>query len=331
VSPAGPAVCVASAGAPFVTPAQAEAAMTALWNAQELAYVKRDAAELNELDTGTRLLEDHYALDSLVCKCSTWYWTKGPRTLQNLTLYYPRQSRYPLYFLAQIAAAAPGQSVAATAATAEFFVTRSSPSTPWKIATQLWDTGYATGGQGLPAPALDTDGFDTPPPPAVAAAAATWPRQLAAFYTTLKDTGRPPATPFAPGPLTTGTDLAARPQGWKKDGAVSHYAFAAGNDPWLVEDTNGTVYSCADVLENEVIRPAKANTVLVQKDGPGDAWGPDLDTGYYAKVITTFEWPVCIYQDPSGALAVVGPLSGSYPIHDGGVPAKLPNSLNTRK
>lgn len=326
-SPAGPAACDTSAVAPLVTPAQATATMTALWNAQELAYVKRDATALAGLETGSRLLEERYALAGLVCKCWHWYWTKSPRTIGGLSVYLPREDHYPLYFLAQISSPVQGLPADAPGAAAALVVVRNSPSQPWKIAMQLWDTGYdRAGAGGFDAPVVDSDGYVDVTADAVAGAK-TWPSLLASYYTQIKKTGMPPSTsPFEPGPLTTATDLGERRQGYVEDGVVSHYSFQVSGSgaPWLLNLGSG-VASCADVLETETRRPVKPHTVFVQHDGPGEAWGPDLDPGYYAKIVTTFDWPVCIQPDQQdqGKLDVIGPTSGSYLIHDSGVPAKL--------
>jgi hypothetical protein len=327
-SPAGPAACATSPTAPLVTPAQASAAMTAIWKAEEIAYVTRDATALAGLETGSRLLEERYALAGLVCKCWTWYWTKSPRPISSLSVYVPRQDHYPLYFLAQVSTPASGLPAGAPAAAAALMVTRAAPSQPWKIAMQLWDTGYdRMGGVGFNAPATDTDGYDEALPTDAVAGAKTWPSLLAAYYSQIKTLGIPPGnTPFEPGPLTTQTDLGMRRQGNSDGGFVKRYSFHVGGEgaPWLL-DLGGSVASCADVLETETLRPVKPHTVFVQHDGPGQAWGPDLDTGYYTKIVTTFDWPVCITPDAqdAGRLDVVGPTTGSYPIHDSGVPAKL--------
>jgi hypothetical protein len=194
---------------------------------------------------------------------------------------------------------------------------------------QLWDTGYNAAANTGFTGQLDPDGYNTPVPNSAAADARAWPAQLAAYYTQIKTGSQPTSgSNFLPGPLTTATDLAARQQGYTENGVVNHYSFSIGGSgaPWLFVDEGGRVTSCADVLETVTETPANRKTVFVQKDGPGQAWGPDLNTGYYSKVIRTIDWPVCIGQDESG-LGVLGPASGSYPIHTGGVPAKLKPGL----
>jgi hypothetical protein len=324
VSLAGEAACAGSPEAPFVTPDEAKAAMTALWNERERANDRRDMTGIDGVTTGSALLAEHYSLAAQVCGCSTWLWTKGPRTIRGLTVFLPRETNYPLYFLAQVLAVRAGVATPAQGnSTALVLVTREAADQPWRIAMQLWDTGYEAPGTGLPSPDTDVEGYDTLPAGAPAGAA-KWPEMLAAYYRRLKQPGPPPTTAyFMPGPLTTGTDLALRQQGYNSGGAISHYAFTVANrQPWLI-GAGGTELACADVLETATQTPARPNTVFVQHDGPGQAWGADLDSGYYSKVIATFEWPVCIAKLAGDKLDVIGPTNGSVPIHNGGVPAKL--------
>lgn len=322
-SPAGPDACDGSPAAPFVTPAQAKAAITALWNTEETAFLRRDRAVLDSISTGSRLLAQNFALDSLVCKCWTWPWTRGARRIESVSIAYPRRDHFPLYFLAQITASVPGQAAPADAA---LIVTRSSLGEPWKISMLLWDSVYtpAAGGTAFPTAPVDADGFDLPAPePAVES---TWPSLLAGYFRQIKKTGAPPAASrFLPGPATTGTDLGQRTQGYTgKDGVVSHYAFSVGGEgaPWLFVLGGGHVESCADILETNTMTLKRKHYVFVQKDGPGASWGPDLDTGYYSKIVATFDRPACVEQVQNG-LDVVGPIPPVYPVHDGGVPAKL--------
>lgn len=322
-----PTLCLGSAAAPFVTEAQASQVMTALWNGQERAHVGKNTTLYDELDAGSVDLEEHYALDDLICGCSSFYWTKGKRILRHVAVYLPRQTSYPLSFFAEVLATAPGAAVPPTGATADFVVTRDSPSDPWKLTMQSFDGGYGPPVTELPAPEL-IDGYDSPTsqPESVPRA---WPAQLAAYYNGLKRTGvQPTTTPFLPGPLTTGTDLTTRTQGYTTtDGVVGHYRFAVTGDgaPWVFT-IGGMTASCADISEYVTSTLANPHTVFDQIDGTKGNWGPDLDTGFYSKIVTTWDWPVCVINgtDPAhpDGLYVFGPSSGGYPIHDGGVPAK---------
>ena len=167
--------------------------MIALWNAQERAHVTKNEGLYRSIDTGTLLLEQLYALDSLRCGCSPFYWTKGERTIRRVELFLPRQTHFPLFR-------------------------------------------------------------------------------------------------FTAAPL---------------------------GGPWMFFD--GAAEACADINEYETTTWVKPRFVFQQIDGIKANWGPDLDTGFYSTLVTTWEWPVCITTQPGG-LAVWGPSTGGYPIHDGGIP-----------
>ncbi len=298
--------------------------MVALWNTQERAHLTRDVNVDDQIDTGTELLEAHYALDSAVCGCSTWYWTQGARPIQQVMLYLPRQAGYPLFFMAEVLADPTGHSEPAGDVTAVLFVTRSAQSEPWRIAMQVFDNGYSPPTTATAAPSLDQNGYDIAVSAASTHAAMSWPSLLAAYYTHLKDDGRPPAgSPFLPGPLTTGTDLTIRRQGFEFAGIRYHYAFAAAvlGGPWVF-NIGQSVESCADIEEYETSTWVKPHTVFEQVDNAKPNWGPDLDSGFYSQIDTTWERAVCITPSPTGGLNVWGADSASgYPIHDGGIPA----------
>lgn len=321
-SPAGPAACLGSSSAPLVSPDQARQAALALWDAQERGHVTRNAALLDQIDTGTELLEANYALDSLKCGCSQFYWTKGKRSASNITVYVPRQSHYPLYFMAKVLAAPKGQVAPAGEATAQVIVTRSAPDQPWKLASEVFDTGYDTQDTGDPDPTVDSQGYEQPVPPELTREARGWPSELAAYYLHLKDFGAPPTTSrFLPGVATTGTDLTLNRQGAESGGVIHHYRFVASalGGPWVFGVYQVEV--CADINEYDTMVWATPHTVFQQIDGTRPNWGADLDTGFYSKIVTTWQREVCIVPS-GGKLEAVGTDSPSgYPIHTGGVPA----------
>jgi hypothetical protein len=323
-SPAGAAACAGLASAPFVTPAEARQAVTALWNTEERAHVTKNVALYNGIDTGTVLLEQLYALDDIKCGCSPFYWTRGVRTIRNLDIFLPQQTHYPLFFMAQVLAAPAGTSVPAGRTTSAIFVTRAAQDQPWRLAMEVWDSGYAAPGVALPPPVVDAAGYLSSAPGAQEVVAERWPAELAAYYNHIKVTGSPPATsPFLPGQLTTGTDLGQRRDGFVSGGIVNHYHFVASplGGPWVFFDGQA-MESCADIIEYQTLTWARPNTVFEQIDGTKPNWGPDLDTGFYSKIVTTWQRDVCISPN-GGGLEVWGPESTSgYPIHDGGVPAK---------
>jgi hypothetical protein len=322
-SPAGAAACAGSASAPFVTPSQAKAAMAALWNAREKADATKNVKVLDGVDTGSMLLEGHYALDSVICGCSKWYWTKGVRHMQDVAVFMPRQTHYPLFFFARVLASSGNATLRAGDATAYMIVTRAAPGSPWKLAMQLFDQGYDPPVGGISPIALDTAGYDESPLDSDLRAATKWPAMLATYYRHIKVDGAPPAhSVFLAGPMTTRTDLANNLDGSVSGGIIHHYTFVASplGGPWVFQG-EGALMACADINEYATITWARPHTVFQQIDGTKGNWGADLNSGFYSKILTTWERAVCILKTPTG-LYVWGTNDASgYPIHTGGVPA----------
>ena len=322
-SPAGSAACLGTTTAPYVSPSQAKQVMAALWNAEERANVTRNAAIYRGVNTGSSLLLEEWNLDLLRYHGAKFYWQSGRRTIDKITVYLPRQTGYPLYFMAEVLATLPGMTVSPAYTTAELFVTKSSPAEPWRISTQVFDNGYGYSPAASP-PVVDRQGYDLLPNTPVSVAR-TWPSLVAAYYTHLKAFGVPPPhSRLLPGPLTTGTPLANIRQGHVDSrGVVYHYSFVVEGTgaPWVISIGGGGPTSCADIFENLTMTIARPHTVFDQVANVPD-WGPDLAPGYYSHVVRTFEWPICVTAVPNGLL-VTGTTSLAYEIHDGGVPAAL--------
>jgi hypothetical protein len=297
-SPAGPDACTTPRSAPLVSPGSATVAVRALWAAREKANIAKNIGALNGLDTGSLLLQDHFMLASAAAGESTWYWTQGPRTLQHVTVYVPRQQRYPLFFAAQILAATSPVSQTDGAVTAYMIVTRSSATQPWRIALQVFDGGYAPPAHTVQQPNADGNGFDAAVPASFAAKAKKWPTLLAAYYQHIKQHGAPPAgSPFEPCAETTGTDLANRRDGAVENGVAYHYRFLASSlgGPWVFNDT-GHVEVCADIDELQVMTQTNPNLVFNQVGANGPTWGAGLAPGQYTSLTRVWERAVCIAQ-----------------------------------
>lgn len=333
-SPAGAAACAGLPTAPFVTVAQAKAAIVALWEARERAQSTRNLALFAGVETGTQLTASDFAVASAECGCSTYYWTKGERTVRAVTVFVPRFESYPLYFMAEVTAALPGVSVPSVdpGVTALLIVTRLSPWDPWRVATQVYDGGYGPRADAFQLPSTDPSGYDVSVG-AAARVARTWPSLLVDYYNHMKLTGKAPAdTAFAPGPLTTQSGYGARRNGYTNHGQVAHYRFVMGGlgAPWLFT-VGPMVFSCADILEYETVTWATIGHEFIQlpSHGSGSDWGQGLDPGVYSELVDTYELPACVYQYDGDKLWVYGPDGGSYTIHVGGIPqAALPGSVH---
>jgi hypothetical protein len=301
-SPAGEAACIAT-GAPR---AQAIAVATALWNARERALDANDVALLRGIESGSALLGDTYGAKVFGGGYATTYWTRGARTVRSVQVWVPPVKGYPRYFMAGINAAPTGSPGNSTGLTALLVFTRASSAQPWRITSRIYDGGYEGGpGAIFGAPAFGSGGYDAPPSNPVASVARRWTSILVTFYTHLKDSGALPVhTPFAAAPLTTGTDLTERLQGYTANGTVAHYGFAIGDGPWVM-NSGGRPIVCADIHEDVREEPLIPGSVFYQ---PSDrsVWDPSVPPGYYSSMVTTYDWPACILPLASGALGVSG-------------------------
>ena len=253
---------------------------------------------MHGLDTGSELLIDTYvARDVAVCGCP-FYWTQGPRPVRYLSIYYPRQTHYPLYFLAQTNT----QDSATTDANVLQIVTKASPTEPWRLAVLLGDRGYAQGRPGLPPPVLDTAGrayagyLEKVFKP-TAAQAAAWPGELVRYWMFLKRHGKVPAgSSILPGPLSSETDLNVRPEGAGPDGLTRHFRFAVVGGPWTFR-IGGVTWACTDIHEDGTSRSTTPGLYLVQQPSRA-AFGPDLAPGGYSTVTQVYDWPLCLFSSP---------------------------------
>jgi hypothetical protein len=313
----------ATAGAKtsLVTPAQAHAAIATLWQAREHALVSRDLTTLNKIDTGSQRLTDIERVREATM-VQPYYYARGPRTLRRAMLYVPRQTRYPLYFTADVQArTADLPTVSGGAVTAMLVVTKSSAFTPWRLTMQVWDSGYQAPQPQTP-PTVDADGYGTDPaaPPARSGAASRWLPRLAAYFNQIKKTGKQPLlSDFVPGPLTAHNGLEKRPNGSTVLGVRRTFVFRLGTfgGPWVL-NVDGTMNVCGDIVETTASTPPTPNQVLIQSRSR-DKWGPEIAPGLYRRITATWEWAVCVYPYGSGGLlGVGGNLSGGYIIHSTG-------------
>jgi hypothetical protein len=95
-------------------------------------------------------------------------------------------------------------------------------------------------------------------------------------------------------------------------GLVGRFDFAVSGfgGPWVV-NSGGAPMACGDILETVILRPANPKAVLYQSLAM-TSWGPEVAPGLYAGFVSTYNWPVCVFQD-GNRLAVDGTLG--YPIH----------------
>jgi hypothetical protein len=324
-SAVGSAACLALRARPFVSPGQADRVIAALWEARENARVRQDTKLLRRLDTGSAALTDVAIITSVKCGCGPFYATPGKRRFRHRVIYLPRQGHYPLFFAADVLEELPaGSSSPASEAHDLLIVTRASPTQPWRIAFQVYNTAYNVD-TAYPPPTLDPSGYDVPPPSPSTAAIHEWFTRYVAYLNQLKRTGKQPrSSPFAPGPLSSNNQLQDHPNGFTSDGVTYTHTFKSGpfGGPWIF--TSGDVATiCGDVAEYSVARPSQSGHVLVYPvptRGRVD-WNWELPRGSYTSTTSIYEWPVCIFRESDRRLGIDGPSTGGYPIRETGIRA----------
>jgi hypothetical protein len=316
-SAAGADACLELSPGRFFTPAEATRVVRALWAAREHDRAVR-ARSYSSIETGSAELTDVEIIDNARCGCSPYLWTHGQRRLRSTTIYLPRQRSYPLYVMASVLAAVPGRTPPSSGTTALLILTRKSAAKPWHIAVQIWDTAYQRPNPKFISPLVDGQNYElsaTSPP---VSATRLWFPMFVAYMNKIKRTGRQPArSKFAPGPLTSGNGLEARPNGFTRGGERATYHFRSGRfgGPWAFTTTGGT-FVCGDVTENVLTKSSRPGGLLRQTRNRRN-WGWDLVPGVYRSITSVWEWPICIY--PAGSkLGVGGDLGGGYPLQERG-------------
>lgn len=325
-SAAGRDACLGLRSAPFVSPAQADRVILALWNARENARVDRDTPLLLRLDAGSAALTDVAIITSVRCGCGPFYSTPGRREFGHAVIYLPRQDHYPLFFAADVTEVLPtSSSSSASVVQTVMIVTRASGRQPWRIAFQFYGANHNATSEYGP-PTLDRDGYDVTPPRPSNTAIRGWFAGYVEYLNELKQTGKQPSsTRFAPGPLTSGNHLEAHPNGYTYNGITYTHTFKEGpfGGPWVFS-AGGTPIICGDIAEYSLARPSQRGQVLVYPvpaRGRVD-WDWELPPGSYTSSTALYEWPACILPEPDGKLGVDGPSTGGYPIQDTGARAQ---------
>lgn len=276
----------------------------AAWRTREQALIGRQLGVIRELETGTQESLDSEYLKNLEYGLEPPINT-APRPADAIDVFVPPPSMYTNYFAAAVNTS---PSTNPAAATDLLVMTRSRAGSPWRIS---WVTG-SQGSQdnmlipqplGLPE---GWDGFDW-----FGNDMNSWLGDLAAYYTSWKNTGHAPVPdPFVSGFLTDqkGEELSARGQGsLTDDGAARQtYTFKAppAADQWLL-GYGGTGIMCGNIAEVVTLHAVSGGLV---QDSNRVNWGAGVPPGSYRSIATTFLYSVCVYTeegDPS-ALYVFG-------------------------
>jgi hypothetical protein len=291
-------------GYSLITPDQAQQVETTLWRLWETELVRNDTRALSEIIAPGPLLAG--TIDNCAFPGGSCVFEKTPRSFSTLILGVPRQSTYPLDFLAELRTT---QYVEMSNGSDRWepwvelqVVTKKSATAPWQLS---FDTGY--------------DGVDSRPPPLMTfdqysdfgsqniEAYATAPRiappvptskylpLLAALYQSYKDKGEAPrSTPFVKNGYARaiGSDLASDRQGEIYDGNRQYYSFSA--DPsagtWQFAD-DGYPLICGSVVDTSTVTPISG---LIYQNANEQNYGIPLPAGEYEQVTTLTTHQTCV-------------------------------------
>ena len=280
-----------------VTPTEASAVGTQLWEAWVQARVTRDITALRTLDAQPELSADW----GYICQ----YGCRGPElSLSSMSVIVPRQTVWPAYFLAT-ATFTVNCDATASPCDNTFVATQSAPHAPWKIAAMSNWSGhsYAT------TPAVAHGQFSPAASAPTAAHVNALPQDYAAYLEAIKKTDQgPPDTRLAPGPYTSGlisTNYmpAAAQQAAGYSNAVTYYVVPA--DPvWQFAGSNGATAVCGTVRYTDVTKGTTRPLVQADNDHP---YG-NLANGTYSSITLTGLHTVCFesYADPTKPTVVLG-------------------------
>lgn len=265
----------------------------AAWRTREQALIHRQLGVIREIETGSQEHLDAEYLHDLEYGLELPIYT-APRPADAIDVFVPPPSMYTNYFAAAISAS---PSTNAAAVTDLLVMTRTRAGSRWRIS-------WVTGGQEF------RDSMFVPQPLSVPAGydafdwlgndMNAWLGDLAAYYTSWKNTGHPPVPDaFTSGYLTDekGEELTARHQNsLTLDGSARQtFTFKAppDSDQWLL-GYGGVGTMCGNITE--VVTDHAVSGGLVQ-DPNRLNWGPGVPPGIYRSIATTFVYSVCVYND----------------------------------
>lgn len=282
-------MAVTSSG-PVVTPPMASGIVDTMWKLRGDALGHPNPSILASFETGSAL-----EVDTGRCGCDDG----NPfGSIDDMTLFMPRQTAYPASFMAEVATTASGKPFIAF-----FILQRTSASSPWLLA---FSGGFATDRAEVTPPAVDADGYLA----AQTATPALDPKQahtaLATYWSEAKRTGTIPATTtFAPGPWTT--DFAKimdeHHQGDVNDGLRAYYSYQAdpAHDPvFTFPEGQGWLIACSAVRVQKTFTGSRLGDGP-QQDPARRNWGPGVTPGLHTAVVVTEITLPCIEIPPAAA------------------------------
>jgi hypothetical protein len=279
-------------GRAVLSPRQAGAVVSAVWNLRAQAFEADDRSLMAEFESGPALESDE-----VTCGCNTRS-VRGP--INGESLLVPRQQRFPAAFLAEVKTTLMHEPYVQY-----LVIARQSKATPWKVVA---DPGEA-GTRSLDRPKLGQGGFDDAAAPHTAAK--QLPKEFAAYWHTWTEDDRAPShSPFAPGKWTTqaGATYAKDPSGsWSlQNDLMGYYGFEGGgdNEVWSFGTAAGAI-TCGVVRWQTIWASPGAG---ISQDPAQNNWGTTIAPGNYQYEAETQIMQPCFVQRPGARVAVVSGL-----------------------
>jgi hypothetical protein len=304
----------------LITPSQAQAVATAMWNAWESALAASDTRALTQLASPGAMLNgtiNNCAFPNGLCLLGT----QTP-TLGEIQTVVPSQSSYPLYFLASIRTTNQVTTNSGLNQQEPWMdlqiLTKASSTASWRLS---FDSGYAAVNAAEPG-FLPFDGafgagttledrlspYNAPVTGVPPVPTSMFLPLLASYYQSFKSEGHAPAhSVFVSGGQTTGEGqtLAEARQGSTLNGSRQTYRFAwdPGAGSWQFSVSGGYPMECGSLLDNATVTPLSG---LLNQNLDETNYGIPLPAGSYLSITTAAEHEVCVYQVRSGLAVGAG-------------------------
>ena len=287
------------ASGPLVTAAQARAIVDAVWPLRDEALASRDVSTLREIETQPALIGDLSRMDDGGSPDRPVPDQVAPA---DMAVYVPRQTTWPIRFLAEAATTSVGQPFLE-----RMVFARTSPADSWHV---VLDSG-----EGQPTPAdveldpgiFDSAGYDVVP---AQTAVPSWSvaASLAGYWQSWLDVGAAPASgpQFSPGLWTTefGEQFAGQQDSTSGNGLPTHITYGDPATPpgdfWTFGVYGNEDLVCTPVFES------KTWTGQADQDANREHWGPELAPGVYQSITADFIREPCVFETPTGVLIVTG-------------------------
>jgi hypothetical protein len=300
----------------LITPTQAQAVESTMWQLWETALVQSDTRALSELITPGPTLEgtiNNCGLGSGGCVQET-----TPRAASAISVIVPLEGSYPIDFLAEVRTTQYVQGDNGLNVWEPWvevqILTKMTATSPWQLS---FDTGYD--GVNAAAPPLlqfdlkpmllsnDESGQYNPKPEARSPVPASkFLPLLAKYWQGYKNTGHQPSSPFfvVNGyAAAQGQQLAMERQGALYAGHREYFSFSA--DPaagtWEFSSSGGDPFVCGSVLDTAT---DAARQGYLNQNADESNYGVPLPPGEYKKITSLVEHQVCVYG--AGSLDEVG-------------------------